>query len=292
MRRAELAPVILASLAAAVWGLWWMPIRYLEALGLSGAMAGVAMNGGALAGCLVWTVLRRSALNLNRGAFLGALLIGVAVSTYSIALTLTDVVRAVLLFYLAPAWAKIIEWAFLRLPWRWTSTFALVSALTGAVLFLGGDVGLSDFRFGDGLSVLSGIAWAGGATLVFSRGGPPVSLSMVTAASAVCVGLAFAAATGTIQLSGAAPRVATGMGIGLAYVLPVLMLTLWSARVLPPATLTFLLTAEILTGVLSGVILLGEPFGPMQAFGALLIILGAVAEVFPMLLHSRNKDAV
>ncbi|WP_146344848.1 DMT family transporter [Falsiphaeobacter marinintestinus] len=283
-------PVALAFVAAAIWGLWWVPIRVLEAQGLTGAMAGVAMNAGALAGSLIWMALRRSPLRLDRLAIVGTVLVGAAVSTYSVALTTTDVVRAVLLFYMAPAWAKIIEWAFLGLPWRWTSTFALVAALTGAVLFLGGDVTLDDIRLGDMLAIVSGVAWAAGATLVFTRGGPTLSLTMVTSASAVGFGLLFGLlTTGGLALN-APGAFAAGMGTGALYVLPMLLLTLWSARKLPPATLTFLLTAEILTGVISGVVFLGEPFGPLQVAGAILIVLGAIAEVLPTLMRLRNQN--
>ena len=73
--------------------------------------------------------------------------------------------------------------------------------------------------------------------------------------------------------------VPAGLGAGALYVLPIMVLTLWSAQRLPPATITFLLTAEILTGVISGAVLLDEPFGWMQAAGALLIVLAAVSEV-------------
>ena len=49
-------------------------------------------------------------------------------------------------------------------------------------------------------------------------------------------------------------RVSGGALLGAAlvggYVLPILALTLWSVQRLSPATLTFLLTAEILSGIL------------------------------------------
>ncbi len=282
-QRSAALPVAMAFVAAAIWGLWWLPIRYLEGLGLNGALAGVAMNAGALLAGGLWMALARMPLRLSRAALLGALLVGIAVSTYSAALVLTDVVRAVLLFYLAPAWAKIIEWRILGLPWRWTSTLALVCALTGAVLFLGGDLGAMRLSLGDMLALGSGVVWACGATLVFTHGGQALPLTVVTAAAAVAVGLIMAFA---IEGSGALlgwSKIPLGAGLGAVYVLPMLAVTLWSAGKLPPATLTFLLTAEILTGVLSGVLLLGEPFGPLQMGGAVLIVFGALAEVLPTL---------
>ena len=48
------APVILAFAAAALWGIWWIPIRYIEHLGMDGAWGSVAMNAGAVLFVLVF----------------------------------------------------------------------------------------------------------------------------------------------------------------------------------------------------------------------------------------------
>ena len=159
--RPGLGPVLAATGAAAMWGLWWIPIRTLESYGLHGAWAGIAMNGGALA-LLVPAVTGRG-IRLERRALVGAVLAGVAVSTYSAALNYTDVVRAVLLFYLAPVWSKLIEWLWLKMPWHKSTGVALAAALIGAWLVLGGEVGSGALNSGDVLSVVSGIAWAAGA---------------------------------------------------------------------------------------------------------------------------------
>ena len=124
-------------------------------------------------------------------------MVGVAVSTYSTALNYTDVVRAVLLFYLAPVWSKLIEWAVLKLPWHWTSSVALVAALMGAYLVLGGEISLAALNFGDMLALVSGVAWAAGASLIFAGGKPSaLSLTVVTLISTVAVTLPFAIGAG------------------------------------------------------------------------------------------------
>ena len=73
--------------------------------------------------------------------------------------------------------------------------------------------------------------------------------------------------------------VAWGAVFGAIYVLPIMAMTLWAAQRLAPATITFLLSAEILSGVVSGALLLDEPFGWMQGLGAGLIIVAATSEV-------------
>lgn len=277
----DLAPVALATIAAAIWGVWWIPIRYLESLGLHGAWAGMAMNAGAFATALFWLMASRTRLWLPVRGLIGAALVGVAVSTYSTALTYTDVVRAVLLFYLAPVWSKIIEWAFLKMPWRWTTTLALIAALVGAYFVLDGQVSLDAMNLGDVLALMSGLAWAAGAALIFS-GGPvgAFSLTTVTAGCAVLMALPFALASGWPGLGdGLALALPTGMMGGAIYVLPIMVLTLWSAQRLAPTLITFLLTAEILSGVISGALLLDEPFGMMQVWGTVLIVFAALSEV-------------
>ncbi|MFC3615192.1 DMT family transporter [Lutimaribacter marinistellae] len=284
MRRpaAELRPVLLAFVAAAFWGLWWIPVRWLEAQGVPGAMAGVTINAGATVAALAWCAVRGQSLRIPLRGLIGATLVGLAVSSYSVALAEGQVVRVVLLFYLAPAWSKLIEWAFLRMRWGWSSTLALVAALSGAVLVLGGDVSLTRFGVSDLLAVMSGMAWAGGAALIFLAPGPGAApMAAVTAMSAAVIGFAYALAVGSV---GPLPVAALGGALaGVVYALPILALTLWSASRLTPAVLTFLLTAEILSGIISGALFLDEPFTPMMALGATLIVLGALAELAPAL---------
>ncbi len=274
-------PVALATLAALLWGVWWIPIRYLESLGLHGAWPGLVMNLGAFLPALAWVLIRGGVLRLDGQAVAGAAFIGLAVTTYSTALNHTDVVRAILLFYLAPVWSKILERTFLGMPWRWTSTVALVAALSGAYLVLGGRVRLDALNFGDVLALVSGVAWAGGAALTFSgRSANTISMVTVTALFSVLIAVPFALASGMAE-SGRdlGLAVTAGIGGGMIYVLPTMILTLWSARRLAPATLTFLLTAEIVSGVVSSAVLLDEPFGVMQMTGTVLIVFAAMGEI-------------
>lgn len=282
----RLSPALLTVIAAVLWGLWWMPIRYLEGHGLSGAWGSVMMNAGAAGAAALWMVLLRISPRVAIKTALGAAFVGVAVSTYSIALTLGDVVRIVLLFYLAPAWSKIIEWAFMGQGWSRVSTVTLLASLAGAYLVLGGDISLAAFNLGDVLALLSGMAWSLGAALIFTSGrANPVALSFLTALSAMAIGFGFIwGFTWGFPWAGQGQGFSVGgtwagVGFGVIYVLPILALTLWSAQRLSPGVITFLLTAEILSGVLTAAIFLDEPFGLMQAGGAGLIVLAAMAEV-------------
>jgi drug/metabolite transporter (DMT)-like permease len=288
-------PALLAFIAAAFWGVWWIPIRYLESLGLDGAWGSVVMNGGAGLTALAWLMLRRLPFDVSRRAALGAVLVAMAVTTYSVAITMTEVVRVILLFYLAPAWSKIIEWAYLNHRWRWTATVSICTSLVGAYFVLGGELSLASIGPGDVLGLLSGMFWAAGSTFLFT--GPrvnPIALCCVTGFAGAVIGLGFiTVSTGGIAgLAGdalasdqnVAGAFALGGLAGIFYVLPILFMTLWSAQRLSPGVMSFLLTAEILSGVISGALLLDEPFSEMQAAGAVLILAAAAVEVVPAVL--------
>lgn len=284
-------PALLAVVAAVIWGLWWIPIHYLQSLGLSGALAGISMTFGAFVICVILALQRGKSIGLAWQSLIGAALVGMAISTYSVALTYSDVVRVVLLFYLAPAWSKIIEWKFLAMPWHWSASVTLAAALCGAYLVLGGDLAFESIRLGDVLAVLSGMFWAGGAALIFSQGqANSLALTLACAGFAVLAGLPFLVLSGGFTINWA---FLPGMGLGMIFAFPILIMTLWSAQRLPPATISFLLTAEILSGTISGVFLLGEPFGRMQALGAALILVAALAETWPELRrrsHGRSES--
>lgn len=281
-----LAPVLLTALSALMWGLWWIPIRWIESLGLSGSQAGVLCNLGAVLALGGYMIVARIPPRLGARTLMGAGLIGVGFALYSVAFTLSDVLRVILLFYLAPTWSKIIEWAFLGQRWRATSSLTLVLSLGGAYLVLGGRLSLAGINLGDALALVSGVAWAVGAALVFS--GPKSSTSALTLATALwamLLSLALALIMGEAMPSAAAnaPALGAALLVGVVYLVPILAITLWSAQRLPPGLLSFLFTLEIVAGVLAGALLLEEPFGLYQLSGGLLIISAALIEAIVVL---------
>ena len=279
-------PVSVAVFSAVLWGLWWIPIRHLDQNGFGGALAGFAMNSAALPVVLVVVFLRRSGWQLSPRGMLASALVGVAVTTYATALAYADVVKVVLLFYLAPAWSTLIECSFMGRKWTWQSLVAVAASLGGMLLILGRDLSWSGVGPGEAMALASGMAWSMGAALLFmDKRVNTVHAALVAVIAAVATGgLAVAAE----RLAGVAPSdVAASLGleaIGLAaltgglYFAPMIALTLWSARLLPPALMSFLLSAEIISGVASSALLLDERFGAIEVLGTLCIVSGAVIE--------------
>ncbi|MFY0693360.1 MAG: DMT family transporter [Paracoccaceae bacterium] len=283
MTRSAFFPIWLALGAALMWGLWWLPIRALEEIGLSGMWAGSAMAAGAAPLLLISLMIRPKPARLCPGAVAGAVFTGCAIMMYSAAIADTTVLRAVLLFYLAPAWAIALECLFFGRKFRLVNGAAIGLALLGVLFIFGGEISFADWRFGDTMALFSGLAWACGAALVFNSPNAGLrALSLIACGAGAVMGALSASLFGmTLGGSGVSLQIGIGaLGYGSLYVAPIILATLWSARRLSPAVLSFLLTAEIISGVGSAAILLDEPFGLPEITGAFLIAAGATLEVF------------
>lgn len=281
---AEHRPALLIALVSALlWGLWWIPIRALMAEGLPDIWGSIAMNLGALPLIAAVAWFWRGGGPLTLRAIGGALLVGVAVTLYSAGLTYTDVVRVVVLFYLAPAWSILIEVGFFGRRWTLTTLLAVAASFGGLFLIVGGEFVSGSFGIGEAMALGAGMAWSAGAALMFSVKGAspgPGLLTLASVVAAVLVGLAIAVLGGFEPPAQITPGAALVAALaGTIYLAPVMLATLWAALRLAPATMSFLLTAEILSGVATSAMFLDEPFGWMEAGGAALVVLGVIIEV-------------
>lgn len=136
--RSSLLPAALGALVnATVWGLAWIPLKWLEAHGVhtlwttlfifaACTLAVVVARPGALARSrqtpqLLWLMLASGLTNV----------------CFNIALATGDVVRAVLLFYLMPMWVVLLARWLLAEPITGAAVSRVAVALAGAVLVLG-----------------------------------------------------------------------------------------------------------------------------------------------------------
>ncbi|EER58068.1 protein of unknown function DUF6 transmembrane, partial [Acidovorax delafieldii 2AN] len=109
----HLLPVLALVFNAFVWGVSWWPFRQLHAAGLHPLWATALMYALALA-CLL--VARPQALRTalqHPALWLLALSSGLTNVAFNWAVTVGDVVRVVLLFYLMPAWSVLLAWKVL-----------------------------------------------------------------------------------------------------------------------------------------------------------------------------------
>ena len=279
-------PEIAIAVSGALWGLYWIPVRYLEARGVGAVWLtlGVFVAGLML---LVPVLIRwpgaRAAFTprmLATGFFTGGAFI-----LYSISIALTEVLNAILLFYLSPVWATVLGRFVLGERFTGARLAALGLGLGGLWVVLGGESGVPlPSSTGDWFALTAGIAWALGTIRVHQdAAAPPVahvtSLFVGGATATVLVSLlpvvdpgplpAAEAGPVTIIVAVAALSVASAVGI------------LWGVRLVSPGRAGLLLMMEVVTGLATAAAFAGEPFGVAQVAGSMLIVAAALVEVLP-----------
>jgi drug/metabolite transporter (DMT)-like permease len=274
-------PALAVALSAALWGLWWLPLRALAEAGLSGAALNAALYGIATAALLPLFWRRRRRLAAGGLLLLGAGgLFGAALVSWNLALILGEVVRVTLLFYLAPVWATLLALTVLGEGIGWLRVLAVALGLAGAVVLLGLAGGLPLPRSaGDWLGLAAGVLFALSVTLV--RKGETIAgleQTMVAFAAAALLSLALLLAAPHGGASVDAVVLAWTALAALAWLLPVTWLLLWGARFLEPGRVSLLLLLEVAVAAISAALLAGEPFGAREALGCLLILAAGALE--------------
>ena len=287
MERRRPYPEIIVLVASAAWGLFWIPLRAFEQHGLGPAWATLAQFLMPLVLMTPFAVARR----LRRKPtgvwqYRSGLLIGGAVALYLSSLLLTDVARALILFYAMPAWGTLLEVGVMRRSFtRWRGVSLLLS-LSGMLVILSAGHGFSlSMNLGDLLALLSGVLFAVGAMLV--RQAPETSVfeqlvgfflyGSVVALSLTLLPLAELGRSPSLgQVLALAPWLVLAAA---GFLIPVMWGVYWGSRNVDPGRLGILLQIEAVAGITSAALLAGEPFGAPQAIGAVLVIGAGVVEV-------------
>ena len=160
-RAARLAALALV-LNAFVWGVSWWPFRQLEAAGVHPLWATTLIY---MLAVLVITLARPAAwreLLSHPALWLLVLASGTTNAAFNWAVTIGDVVRIVLLFYLMPLWAVLLARLLLHEPLTRSAMLRVVLALAGAMVILwppGGGLPLPR-TLPEALGVLGGFSFA------------------------------------------------------------------------------------------------------------------------------------
>ena len=143
--------------------MFWIPLRQLEQAGIPGLWANLTFYLAPLFIVLPvlpfrWRSIAKGGLDLQLKSMITAL----SLICYSVAVLYTEVVRAMLLFYLTPIWSALLARLILGdaiTPVRWV---AMAIGFAGMVVILNDGVGACRCRArgGDWLALLSGFGWA------------------------------------------------------------------------------------------------------------------------------------
>ena len=102
-------------ISAAVWGLYWIPLRAIENLGIPGSWTVPFFNACPLLVLIPIFILYFKKIQGNwKVTFSASIMIGFAFSFYAYGLLETTVIRATLLFYLSPIWSTVIGVIWLK----------------------------------------------------------------------------------------------------------------------------------------------------------------------------------
>lgn len=281
--------------SASLWGLYWIPLRYLEDLGMEGAWGVALLNLPAAFLLLLVLLIRLQDYRRYVGKIvLIGIFTGAGLALYGSSLVLSSVVRATLLFYLTPVWATLIGMIWLGERAAWQRWLAIGIGLLGMVLLLSGGSSVP-LNIGDLFALASGVSWAMGAAMIMRFDDVPVPgmvgvQFVITSIFAVLLGVATA--TASIQppsaelLASGAPMI---LGISILIFLPAVCLIFWAQKFLFPGRAGLLMMSEAVMAVLSASLLLPEESMSLIAWiGAGLIICACLVEV---LLTSTEDDA-
>lgn len=296
--RIETLAMIVVALSGFFWGLYWLPLRGLENAGIHGLWVVLIFHllpSLMLLPLMLWRF--RSIMAGGWALHIAGLLAGSALIFYAGSLVFTDVVRAILLFYLSPIWATILSRVFLGEPITIWRAITIGLGAVGLTIILRLDQGLDvTINLGDAMGLASGIVWAVATVFIKSRnaeGGVDFTLAYFFWGSVVIVVMVMLSpvAAGPAP-DGAIIRAALPwmVAVALVLIIPTSFGSIWGATILSPGLLSILFMTEISAGAITAAIWADEPFGTRELIGVIVITCAGLFEPV-MTMRSEKKQA-
>jgi drug/metabolite transporter (DMT)-like permease len=276
---------------AFVWGVSWWPLRQLQTAGLHPLWSTVIMYCFALVVVLAFKPQAWRGLARHPQLWLLLLASGLTNVGFNWAVSISDVVRVLILFYLMPAWAVLLAWLLLHERPTRNAILRLLLAFVGVMVVLLPASLFSNtasnlyFSFADALALMGGVCFAltnvllkrlvdtpsearmfamfsGGALLAMCAGTVGMNQGWVTALPAVSSNWAWLAA-----------------GLSLAFLVGNTALQYGASR-LRSSTTSIVMLTEVIFGSLSAIALGAAVLDTRTLLGGGLIGLAAVLAAF------------
>ncbi len=278
---------LIIVVSSCAWGLYWLPLRSIEQSGIVGSWSIVLVNA-----CPLIILVPLIFFNLDKfkkypkPILFAGIMIGAAFTFYANGLVQTSVIRATLLFYLSPIWSTIIGIIWLNERLTIARVISIIVALIGLILLL------YDFRnqetamlnFGDFSSILSGLFWALGASILKKWSKLPIiPLTAIvyfstTSLSILLAIIVYKAPIPSLALIG--QNFSTAFIWSVIVLLPSFCIIFRISQILFPGRVGILMMSEVAVAVISAKILLPqEQMVILQWIGASAILLVGVVEI-------------
>lgn len=290
----------LAALAlltnAFTWGISWWPFRQLQDLGVHPLWSTALIYAFAV---VVLLAARPSAwrnFGQQRDLWILLLASGLTNVGFNWAVTVGDVVRAVLLFYLMPAWVVVLAWPLLGEKPSAGSLGRLALALTGVVIVLKSPQSPWPWpsSMADGLALMGGFCFALTNVMLRRLHQQPTSSSMLAMFAGGAL-MACLAALLAVQ-AGLAPLLPPVQGPWLAWVGAVSLMFLvgnmglqYGAARLNASTTSVIMLSEVVFASSSAVWLGTGELSARTLLGGALVLLAALLSALPLKPRGINR---
>ena len=288
MSRTPAADSALPALAllfnAMVWGVTWIAFKALHRDGLHPLWSTAIVYGGALTVLLVTRPGGLRGLRRNPHLLMLALAAGVTNVGFNWAVTIGDVVRVVLLFYMMPVWSTGLAWWLLGERPTAAALVRMALALTGVVLVLykPGALGGAPTGLADALALLGGFSFALTNTLLRRWRETPQAAratAMFIGGVGLSTALALALAVQPVPWSQASTWLPWAAALVVAFLCVNLALQYGAAR-LPAQTTALIMLSEVVFASASAVLLgSAHPSAATWLGGALIMTAALLAAV-------------
>ena len=274
-------PVVVLVFASILWGLSWLPLKFLNTAGIEGVPL-LLVSHSVLALLLVPFGWRFSIIKRNLKSLLAITLVGgSAILCFTYAFIYGEVIRVMVLFYLLPVWGVLGGKIFLGEQPDFVRWLGVVLALVGAFLILGAfNIFSTAPNWIDLVALASGLCFAVNNMVFRAAEHVPLETKLL-AMFAGCAGLSF-----LLLLIGwqQFPETVTDnawwwlLVYTLTWLLCANLGSQWAVTKMEAGRSSIIIIMELVAAVISALIIAGERLEPLEWVGCVMVMVAAFLE--------------
>ena len=268
---------------AFVFGVSWWPMRQIEAHGLHPVWTTALIYGCGVIGVLLWRPMAWRGLLHHPLLWILLLSAGLNNLGFNWAMTIGDVVRVILLFYLMPAWSVLLSWWILRERPTLAAILRLLLALAGVAIMLKSPDTLWPLPSGlaDWLALVGGFMFALANVMLRLLAAAPRESRMLAMFGGGLITASLVGLVGGNMGLIAAPTMLAPVALALVAALTVFfvlanMTLLYGAARMSASAAALILLSEVIFSSVSSVALGAAELTPRTLFGGSFIVCAAL----------------